>query len=62
MAKHLHDNSLFIAFAPYNSPKYVVSTIIENGGFGAAAAGPITKKILDYLILKKDNETNNDKK
>ena len=62
LAKHLHDNSLFIAFAPYNSPKYVISTIIENGGFGAAAAGPITKKILDYLILKKDNETSNDKK
>ena len=32
------DHSLFIAFAPVDKPKIALAIMVENGGFGAAAA------------------------
>ncbi len=50
----LKDHALFIAFAPSEDPKLVVSIIVENGGHGGSTAGPIAKKVFDAYI----NETN----
>jgi penicillin-binding protein 2 len=47
LAKELHDHALFIAFAPVNDPKIVVSVIIENGGGGSANAAPIARLLFD---------------
>jgi penicillin-binding protein 2 len=51
------DHSLFIAFAPLESPKIALVVIVENGGFGARAAAPIARTVLDYYFLGKLPET-----
>ncbi|WPX96710.1 penicillin-binding protein 2 [Candidatus Bandiella euplotis] len=40
------DNSLFVGFAPFHNPRFVISTVIENGGWGSKTATPISKNIL----------------
>lgn len=40
------DHSWFTCFAPFRSPEIVVTVLIENGGYGAAAALPVAKEIL----------------
>jgi penicillin-binding protein 2 len=47
------DHSLFIVFAPIESPKIALMVIVENGGFGARAAAPIARTVLDYYLLGK---------
>jgi penicillin-binding protein 2 len=47
------DHSLYIAFAPFESPRIALAVIVENGGFGAAAAAPIARTALDYYLLGK---------
>ena len=51
------DHSLFIAFAPLENPKIALAVIVENGGFGARAAAPIARAVLDYYLLGKAPET-----
>ena len=51
--ERFRDHSLFIAFAPADDPKIAVALIVENGGFGAKAAGPIARKVFDYWLLGK---------
>ena len=47
------DHSWFIVFAPVESPKIALAVIVENGGFGARAAAPIARTMLDYYLLGK---------
>ncbi|HEY3600176.1 MAG TPA: penicillin-binding protein 2 [Paraburkholderia sp.] len=51
LAEHLRDHALFIAFAPADNPKIAVAVIVENGGWGAQAAGPIARRVLDYYLV-----------
>jgi len=37
-------------YAPYKNPKYVVTLLVEHGGHGGSAAGPLASKIYDKLI------------
>jgi len=53
IAERHRDHSLFVAFAPLESPKIALFTIVENGGFGARAAAPISRMVLDYWLLGK---------
>ncbi|HEV7478493.1 MAG TPA: penicillin-binding protein 2, partial [Burkholderiales bacterium] len=53
VAERHRDHSLFIAFAPVESPKIALAIIVENGGFGARAAAPIARTVLDYFLLGK---------
>lgn len=46
----LRDHALFIAFAPFEKPKYAIGCIIEHGGFGASAAAPIVKDTMTFLF------------
>lgn len=39
-----------VAYAPADDPQVVVSIVLEEGGAGSTAAGPIVKKIFDSLI------------
>ena len=48
----LKDHSLFVAFAPANTPKIAIALIIENGGSGSAVAAPMASKILEYFLKK----------
>ena len=47
------DHSLFIAFAPLENPIIALAVIVENSGFGARAAAPISRTVLDYYLLGK---------
>ncbi|KFC71885.1 penicillin-binding protein 2 [Massilia sp. LC238] len=47
------DNALYVAFAPADKPTIALALIVENAGFGAAAAAPIARKALDYYLLGK---------
>jgi penicillin-binding protein 2 len=53
MPERHRDHSLYIAFAPVDKPRIALAVIVENGGFGAAAAAPIARLALDYYLLGK---------
>ncbi|MFT4268738.1 MAG: penicillin-binding protein 2 [Xenophilus sp.] len=50
LEEHQRDHSLFAAFAPVEDPKIAIAVIVENAGFGAAAAGPIVRRVFDYWL------------
>jgi len=54
--ERLRDHSLFIAFAPLQSPKIALAVVVENGGFGSRTAAPIARTVLDYYLLGKRTE------
>ena len=35
------------------SPTIALAVLVENGGFGAQAAAPIARQVLDYYLLGK---------
>jgi len=47
------DHALFISYAPAEDPKIAIAVIVENGGHGGSAAGPIARKVMDYYLLGK---------
>jgi penicillin-binding protein 2 len=53
VAERHRDHSLFIAFAPIDKPIIALAVIVENGGFGARAAAPISRTVLDYYLIGK---------
>jgi penicillin-binding protein 2 len=55
MAERHRDHSLYMAFAPVEHPEVAVALIVENGGFGAAAAAPIARMVFDHVLLKKSS-------
>jgi penicillin-binding protein 2 len=48
--ERMRDHALFIAFAPADKPKIALAVLVENGGFGAQAAAPIARQVLDYYL------------
>jgi penicillin-binding protein 2 len=51
--EELRDHSLFIAYAPAENPRIALAVIVENAGFGARAAAPLARKVIDYYLLGK---------
>jgi penicillin-binding protein 2 len=51
LEEHQRDHSLYIAFAPADDPKIALALVVENAGFGAAAAAPIARRVFDYWLL-----------
>jgi penicillin-binding protein 2 len=46
------DHAWFVAYAPCEDPQISIAVLVEHGGFGAAAAVPIAKKVIErYLNL-----------
>ena len=44
------DHAWFVAFAPYQDPKYAISVLVEHGGSGSSAAAPIAKQVIQKVI------------
>ncbi|OYX18001.1 MAG: penicillin-binding protein 2 [Rhodobacterales bacterium 32-66-9] len=40
------DHALFVAYAPFDKPRYAVSVVVEHGGGGSTVAAPIARDIL----------------
>jgi penicillin-binding protein 2 len=53
VAERLRDHALFIAFAPADKPTIALAVLVENAGFGARAAAPVARKVLDFYLLGK---------
>ncbi|OYU80744.1 MAG: hypothetical protein CFE45_28200 [Burkholderiales bacterium PBB5] len=51
LSEYQRDHSLYTAFAPVEAPTVALAVIVENAGFGAAAAAPIARRVFDYLLL-----------
>ncbi|MBL8335253.1 MAG: penicillin-binding protein 2 [Rhodoferax sp.] len=51
LEEHQRDHALYVAYAPADNPRIVVAAIVENAGFGAASAAPITRRVFDYWLL-----------
>jgi penicillin-binding protein 2 len=49
--ERLRDHAWFIAYAPADKPTIALAVLVENGGFGAQAAAPIARKVLERYIL-----------
>ena len=47
VAERLRDHAWYIALAPLDKPTIALVALVENGGFGAAAAAPIARKVMD---------------
>lgn len=50
---HGRDHGLFVAYGPVDDPELVVVCIVEQGGFGSTAAGPIVYKAFEEFFQEK---------
>ncbi|WP_299006155.1 penicillin-binding protein 2 [uncultured Tenacibaculum sp.] len=46
----LIDHSIFVAFAPKDDPKIAIAIFVENGGYGATIAAPITSLLIEKYL------------
>nr|WP_086941197.1 penicillin-binding protein 2 [Thaumasiovibrio occultus] len=54
--EHLRDHALYVAFAPYDDPKYVLSMVLENAGGGSTNAAPVARQVFDHLLVEPELE------
>jgi penicillin-binding protein 2 len=53
MPWRLKAHNLFVAFAPYDDPRYAMSVIVQHGGgSGATIAAPIARETMKVALLK----------
>jgi penicillin-binding protein 2 len=45
-------HALFVAYAPYDAPRYALSVVIEHGNAGAAAAAPLARAIMTETLRR----------
>jgi len=45
-------HALFVAYAPYDVPRYALSVVVEHGNAGAAAAAPIAREIMTEVLRR----------
>lgn len=50
---HGRDHGLFVAYGPVDDPELVVVCIVEQGGFGSTAAGPIVYKAFEEFFKER---------
>ncbi len=41
-----------VAYAPYNNPEIIMIVVVEEGGEGYAAAGPVVKDVFDWYFTR----------
>jgi penicillin-binding protein 2 len=46
-------HALFVAYAPYDNPRYAVSVVVEHGNAGAATAAPLARDMM-LAVLRRD--------
>lgn len=44
------DHALFVCYAPFEAPRYVVTVVIEHGGSGATTAAPIAQAVMSETL------------
>ena len=51
------DTGWFVGVAPIHDPQWVVSIVVERGGFGGRVAAPIARQVLQHLIIGPEGVT-----
>ncbi|MDQ1467526.1 MAG: penicillin-binding protein 2 [Actinomycetota bacterium] len=49
-AGELSDTSVFVGMVPATQPKYIVVSLIEQAGFGAAISAPVARRVIESLM------------
>jgi len=44
-------HALFIAFAPFDAPRYAAACVVEHGGGGSRAAAPVVRDVMTEILL-----------
>ena len=44
------DHGWFVAYAPFDHPRIVIAVLVEQGGYGGVASGPIVKMMLEEFF------------
>lgn len=52
LAWEYRPHALFVAFAPYDAPRYALSVVVEHGNAGALAAAPIARDIMADTLAR----------
>jgi penicillin-binding protein 2 len=47
---HGNNHSIFVCFAPKENPKVAVAVVVENAGYGATWAGPISTLLMEKYL------------
>ncbi|MFH1147833.1 MAG: penicillin-binding protein 2 [Pseudomonadota bacterium] len=47
------DHAWFVAFAPAESPEIAIAVLIEHGGHGGSAAGPVARAVFEEYFSRK---------
>ena len=50
LAYYHRSHAWLTTYAPYRHPQYVVTILVEHGGHGGSAAGPMAKRIYNWLV------------
>ena len=45
-----NNTSWFVGVDSISSPKYIIATVVDEGGSGSAVAAPISRRIIQYLL------------
>jgi penicillin-binding protein 2 len=45
-------HALFVAYAPYDAPRYALAVVIEHGNAGAAAAAPLARDVMTEVLRR----------
>ena len=48
-------HALFVAFAPAENPRIVISVLVENGASGSGAAAPVARALFDNWLAREEN-------
>lgn len=43
-------HALFVAYAPFDAPRYALSVVVEHGGGGSSTAAPVAKDIMTEVL------------
>lgn len=49
--------SWFVGWGPLPNPQYVIAVVVEGGGYGSSAAGPIARQGFQYLVAHPESPT-----
>ncbi|MGY4800229.1 penicillin-binding protein 2 [Teichococcus aerofrigidensis] len=45
-------HALFVAFAPYDDPRYAISVVVEHGTSGSGAAAPLAREVMVEVMTR----------
>lgn len=51
------DHAWFVGYAPYDDPAIAVAVLVEHGGFGATAAAPVAREVMEVYLSGLEQKT-----